>query len=171
MSLLAALPAPRQEFGELAVSAPPTTTTVTLAARREPPPYLRRQGFIPRRPDDFCDGGAFPEVHVAQYPLEMGRPDQAHGSGKTLAVTTNADGELNFDAIVNQGRNREKFVHSSHKALVPKIDELKEAVSAQLARSSGNTRRLDSLHHMACRTWNALPRRRWRPPRLQRSRR
>lgn len=38
-----------------------------------------RQGFIPRVREDFGDGGAFPEIHVAQYPLDMGRKDKAEG--------------------------------------------------------------------------------------------
>jgi SNW domain-containing protein 1 len=36
------------------------------------PPYGHRQNFVPRTAEDFNDGGAFPEVHVAQYPLNMG---------------------------------------------------------------------------------------------------
>ena len=35
----------------------------------------RREGFVPGSVEDFCDGGAFPEIHVAQYPLNMGRKD------------------------------------------------------------------------------------------------
>ena len=30
--------------------------------------------FVPRSIKDFDDGGAFPEIHVAQYPLHMGNP-------------------------------------------------------------------------------------------------
>jgi SNW domain-containing protein 1 len=43
------------------------------AARKKVPPYGSRSGFIPRSNEDFGEGGAFPEVHVAQYPLNMGR--------------------------------------------------------------------------------------------------
>lgn len=35
----------------------------------------RREDFVPRTVEDFGDGGAFPEIHVAQYPLNMGRKD------------------------------------------------------------------------------------------------
>ncbi|KAG6533041.1 hypothetical protein ZIOFF_006902 [Zingiber officinale] len=51
------------------------------------PPCLRRSsqiaGFVPRKPEDFGDGGAFPEIHVAQYPFGpfgMGRKDRKSGS-------------------------------------------------------------------------------------------
>ena len=37
--------------------------------RSEPPPYGARSGFVPRTINDFGDGGAFPEIHVAQFPL------------------------------------------------------------------------------------------------------
>ncbi|KAK0604202.1 hypothetical protein LWI29_013100 [Acer saccharum] len=57
------------------------------------PPYLNRQGFIPRKIEDFGDGGAFPEIHIAQYPLDM----------------------------VKQNENAKKIVHSQLKDLIPKI--------------------------------------------------
>lgn len=74
-------------------------------------------------------GGAYPEIHVAQYPLDMGRPDKHGASGRgrsdqTLALTVNADGDVNYDAIVRQGENRNKIVATGHKALVPKLDQL-----------------------------------------------
>ena len=30
--------------------------------------------FVPRRVDDFDDGGSFPEIHEAQYPRNMVNP-------------------------------------------------------------------------------------------------
>lgn len=84
------------------------------------PPYMKRQGFIPRRPEDFGDGGAFPEIHVAQYPLGMGRKDSKPGS-KILPVTVDSQGNVAFDAIVKQSENASKIVYSQHRDLVPKI--------------------------------------------------
>lgn len=129
MSLLASLPAPtRQQAPAPAAAAPaPVAAPTSMAVvGREPPPYPRRAGWVPRKPEDFSGGGAYPEIHVAQYPLDMGRPD-ATKSGKTLAVGVDADGKIAYDAIVKQGANRDKIVYSDHKALVPKIDELSEA--------------------------------------------
>ena len=37
------------------------------------PAYGRRRGWVPSSAEDFGDGGAYPEVRVAQFPLEMGR--------------------------------------------------------------------------------------------------
>ncbi|KAF6114725.1 hypothetical protein HJG60_010659 [Phyllostomus discolor] len=36
------------------------------------PTYRYQKGWIPWLLEDFGDGGAFPEVHMAQYPLDMG---------------------------------------------------------------------------------------------------
>jgi SNW domain-containing protein 1 len=83
------------------------------------PPYGKRTGFVPRRPEDFGDGGAFPEIHIAQYPLGMGRGDK--GGSKILALTVDARGSVAFDAVVKQGENASKIVYSKHSDLVPKI--------------------------------------------------
>ncbi|CAN6246020.1 unnamed protein product [Urochloa humidicola] len=90
------------------------------AAARAIPPYGKRTGFVPRRPEDFGDGGAFPEIHVAQYPLGMGRRDDKGGS-KILSLTVDAHGSVAFDAVVKQGENAGKIVYSKHSDLVPKI--------------------------------------------------
>jgi len=44
-----------------------------VALKASHPPYGQRRGWVPRRPEDFGDGGAFPEIHIAQFPLGMGR--------------------------------------------------------------------------------------------------
>ncbi|RMZ57275.1 hypothetical protein APUTEX25_004109, partial [Auxenochlorella protothecoides] len=95
---------------------------------KEVPPYGRRQGFVPRRVDDYGGGGAFPEIHVAQYPLEMGRPNQRPGGAgrtdQTVALSVNAEGEVNYDAVVRQGKDAQKWVATTHAALVPKLEQL-----------------------------------------------
>lgn len=40
------------------------------------PVYGKRRNWKPRNQEDFADGGAYPECHLAQYPLEMGRKKQ-----------------------------------------------------------------------------------------------
>lgn len=44
-----------------------------LAVQPLVPPYGQRKGWKPKSQQDFGDGGAYPECHVAQYPLELGR--------------------------------------------------------------------------------------------------
>jgi SNW domain-containing protein 1 len=50
----------------------PIQTSSAVVHTSRIPPYGQRKGWRPS-PDDFGDGGAFPECPVAQYPLGMGR--------------------------------------------------------------------------------------------------
>ncbi|KAG2707618.1 hypothetical protein I3760_05G155600 [Carya illinoinensis] len=85
------------------------------------PPYLKRAGFVPRRVKDFGDGGAFPEIHLAQYPLDMGGHRSSKPGSKILPVTVDAHGNVAYDAIVRQNENAKKIVYSQHKDLIPKV--------------------------------------------------
>lgn len=67
------LPAPRHNY-QVHVDEPAPSTLLASAPKQKVPPYGRRQNFVPRAQGDFGDGGAFPEIHVAQFPLDMGRP-------------------------------------------------------------------------------------------------
>ncbi len=99
---------------------------------------------MPRTQEDFGGGGAFPEVHVSQFPLDMGRPGRA--SSAMVPLTVGGDGSANFDAIVRQGRGREgAAVHSAFADLVEKDaaktitarpDEAAEAASAAVTRAA-----------------------------------
>jgi len=128
MSLLSALPTPSQPLPErIAPLAPLSASSGLGGPVKEVPPYRRRKDFVPRKPEDFGGGGAFPEIHVAQYPLEMGRAD-AHRGAKTLAVTVDSDGQASYDAVVKQGKAHQ-IVHTGHLALVPKVERMsKEAL-------------------------------------------
>ncbi|KAG7669804.1 hypothetical protein Ndes2437B_g05991 [Nannochloris sp. 'desiccata'] len=132
MSLLASIPAPTRDLARDEAPAPVAASAPSRPVK-ELPAYGQRKGHVPRRQEDFGDGGAFPECHVAQYPLDMGRPDKRGGAGsggaggrssQTLALTLNAEGDINYDALVRQGENRNKIVATGHKAIVPKLDQL-----------------------------------------------
>ncbi|KAI9119294.1 hypothetical protein K1719_009969 [Acacia pycnantha] len=94
------------------------TTVIQL---KPVPPYLKRAGFVPRKVEDFGDGGAFPEIHVAQYPLGMGRDKSSKPGSKILPVTVDARGNVAYDAIVKQNENAKKIVYSQQKDLIPKF--------------------------------------------------
>jgi SNW domain-containing protein 1 len=77
-SFVAALPLPRhtsidEDDDEDFFAMQAARGGAPVAARKKIPAYGSRAGFIPRANEDFGEGGAFPEVHVAQYPLNMGR--------------------------------------------------------------------------------------------------
>lgn len=83
-------------------------------------------GFVPRAPEDFGDGGAYPEIHVAQYPQGLGKKEKP-GAGNQVALSVGGDGQVRYDAIVKQGRNASKVVYSRYEDMVEKdleVDEL-----------------------------------------------
>lgn len=91
--------------------------TSLVSSRREPPPYGYRKGWIPRLLEDFGDGGAFPEIHVAQYPLDMGRKKKMSNA---LAIQVDPEGKIKYDAIARQGQSKDKVIYSKYSDLVPK---------------------------------------------------
>mmetsp|Transcript_9525 Transcript_9525/g.11055 ORF Transcript_9525/g.11055 Transcript_9525/m.11055 type:complete len:590 (+) Transcript_9525:98-1867(+) len=154
--LLRSLPNPVQSYED--DEDIPTFTEEDILPAAKPagkiiPPYGSRKGFKPKKPEDFGDGGAYPEIHLAQYPLGMGKADNS-GSGpesSIVQVTTDAQGNLNYDAIVKQGANAsaKKTIHTSHDELMPKLhtisndalqrpdDEEIEATKARTAKALG----------------------------------
>uniref|UniRef100_A0AC34R7V0 SKI-interacting protein SKIP SNW domain-containing protein n=1 Tax=Panagrolaimus sp. JU765 TaxID=591449 RepID=A0AC34R7V0_9BILA len=85
----------------------------TALVTKQIPSYGKRAGYIPRAPEDFGDGGAFPEIHIAQYPLGMGKDSQrGAATSQTVALQYDAEGKLNFDAIVKQGHGANKIVYT-----------------------------------------------------------
>lgn len=92
------------------------TTTITKSG---PPPYGHRQGWIPRTLEDYGDGGSFPEINCAQYPLDLGAKKKT--SGGALALQVDSEGKIQYDAIAKQGRDESssKIIHTSFKDLVP----------------------------------------------------
>uniref|UniRef100_A0A1I7YKC2 Uncharacterized protein n=1 Tax=Steinernema glaseri TaxID=37863 RepID=A0A1I7YKC2_9BILA len=84
------------------------SSTAIATITKEPPPYGQRTGYKPRFPEDFGDGGAFPEIHVAQHPLNMGLGKRQTGHTKTLALQYDAEGKLQHDAIAKQGHHKNK---------------------------------------------------------------
>ena len=85
--------------------------------RTGPPAYRSRAGWRPRSQEDYGDGGAFPEIPVAQYPLDMGR--KSLSASNALAVQVDAEGKVKYDAVARQGHNDKRIVHASFKDLIP----------------------------------------------------
>lgn len=82
------------------------------------PAYGSRKGWKPRIPDHFGDGGAYPECHIAQYPLDMGR--KKHNTvGNTLALTVDGEGKIDYTKIAKQGHRDGRHVQAQFKDLVP----------------------------------------------------
>lgn len=106
------------------------------------PSYPNRIGFVPLEADDFGDGGAYPEIHVIQYPLNMGK--QGHKSQALIPVQVDDNGTIRTDMIVKQGINSNKIVHSHYNDLKEKrlsTDELAVPSEQEEMDTAERTRR------------------------------
>ncbi|KAG5444919.1 SNW domain-containing protein 1 [Clonorchis sinensis] len=91
-----------------------------LVAKSTIPPYGHRKNWVPRTPEDFSDGGAFPEIHIPQFPLEMG---QQKTSSNALVLKTDQDGRIRYDELVRQGHSKDRVIYSKFTDLLPKTIE------------------------------------------------
>ncbi|KAI8324224.1 hypothetical protein GQ54DRAFT_74655 [Martensiomyces pterosporus] len=103
----------RQETGESLSSQALTLHSKASAV----PPYGKRKGWVPKTAEDFGDGGAYPEIHVAQYPLGMGR--KRAKKGNALAKQMDAEGNVRYDAIAKHGRRENEVVQTQFRDLIP----------------------------------------------------
>ncbi|PIA16720.1 hypothetical protein COEREDRAFT_73018 [Coemansia reversa NRRL 1564] len=118
------LPEPKCTFSKQGSQDKSPTTTESSkalvsqeAATRTIPPYGERAGWAPKIAEDFGDGGAYPEVHMLQYPLGMGR--RRGKKGNALAKQVDGEGNTSYDALARYGRRENETVHSQFKDLVP----------------------------------------------------
>ncbi|WRT65819.1 pre-mRNA-processing protein 45 [Kwoniella shivajii] len=115
-ALARALPTPLHNPMPQYEDIPSPAPQSNVSAGPQLPKYGSRKGWKPKTVIDFNGGGAYPECHVAQYPLDMGRKKAA---GTTLALQVDQDGTVRYDAIAQHGRGAGSKVQSSFKDLVP----------------------------------------------------
>lgn len=94
-------------------------TAITQSKVRTIPPYGSRYRWIPRCLDDFGEGGAYPEIRVAQFPLEMGRSASSTNQA-IVALQTGEDGRVKYDAVIQQGLNHRAAVYTRPDDAKPK---------------------------------------------------
>lgn len=83
----------------------------------------REKTYIPRCREDYGDGGAFPEIHITQHPLDMGRSELA-GETKVVSVAVDEEGHADYDRnLLNQGRSTSMVIHSKISSLVGSTTE------------------------------------------------
>lgn len=118
-----------------------------VSARKDRiPPYGQRRGFRPRTVEDFGNGGAFPEVHIAQYPLNMGRKkdERSERSGGALTLQVDSEGNVKYDAIARQGHADNRIVHTSLKDMVP-LKERKDVDVEKIAMDRPDEEQVQSV--------------------------
>ena len=103
------------------------------------PPYGKRRGWTPLSDKDFGDGGAFPEVHVLQYPLGMGRKEK--GNSTAVALKVDSDGKIKFDQIVKRGHKLGKHIQSTLDDMKPKeiLDGLEKPDEEEIRKTTEKT--------------------------------
>uniref|UniRef100_A0A069DVV5 Putative mrna splicing factor/ chromatin binding snw family nuclear protein n=1 Tax=Panstrongylus megistus TaxID=65343 RepID=A0A069DVV5_9HEMI len=120
MSLSSLLPAPTQPVWDRDEDSrqwpPPPSALVSTSPAA--PPYGQRRGWVPRKQEDFGDGGAFPEIPMAQYPLNMGL-EKKESSSNALAVQLDAQGKIKYDVLARQGHSKDKIIYSKLTDLLP----------------------------------------------------
>ncbi|OAA66979.1 SKI-interacting protein, SKIP [Niveomyces insectorum RCEF 264] len=142
-------PARTAQRGPRVISARELDETQVVLKRGGPPPYGQRAGWRPRNAEDYGDGGAFPELPFAQYPLDMGRA-QKPAKSNALAVQVDAEGKVQYDAIARQGHAADRVIHTSFRDLIP-LRQQAAAGELDLARPDPET-----VAATAERTKNAL---------------
>jgi SNW domain-containing protein 1 len=145
-SLQASLPKPKytgeeeeartQQRGPRIVGAGQIDETQVVLKRSGPPPYGQRSGWRPRTQEDFGDGGAFPEIPVAQYPQDMGKKTATKSNA--LAVQVDSEGKVKYDAIARQGHGDGRIVQTSFKDLIP-LRQRADAGEIDLSRPDRET--------------------------------
>ncbi|KAI0124389.1 SKIP/SNW domain-containing protein [Xylariales sp. AK1849] len=142
------IPAHAQQRGPRVVGAGQIDESQVVLRRAGPPAYGQRSGgWRPRGQEDFGDGGAFPEVPVAQYPLLMGKgPSESNA----LSIQVNAEGKVKYDAIARQGHSENRIIHASFKELIP-LRQRADAGEIDLAKPS-----TEQIAETTERTKNAL---------------
>ena len=141
-------PARAQQRGVRIVGPGQLDETQVVLKRSGPPAYGQRAGWRPRSQEDFGDGGAFPEIPIAQYPLEMGK--KGANSSNALAVQVDSEGKVKYDAIARQGHTENRIIHTSFKDLIP-LRQRADAGEIDLARPDK-----ESVEATTERTKNAL---------------
>jgi len=110
MLLAASLPAP-QRSSEPALASHMGLSENTKKKKVPYPPYGQRQSYRPRSEEDFGDGGAFPEIHMSQFPLGMGRKDKL--SSAIVPITVDAQGKIKHETILGHRPNQRVVANPS----------------------------------------------------------
>ncbi|XP_022672804.1 SNW domain-containing protein 1-like isoform X2 [Varroa jacobsoni] len=150
------LPAPTQKIYS-AREQQEASGNLVIETKKDPhahiPIYGRRRGWTPRKVGDYGDGGAYPEIQVAQYPLEMGKKKDKP-TGNAITVQLDAQGKVKYDALLKQGGNADKVVYSKLQDLLPyeitadDEEELKKPDDEAIKRITEDTKKaLEKLTH------------------------
>ncbi|KJE90531.1 SNW domain-containing protein [Capsaspora owczarzaki ATCC 30864] len=129
-----------------------TTTSILTSSGRSisikpsrAPRYGQRKGWVPRTAEDFGDGGAFPEVAVAQYPQGMGKPRST--TSNALQMKVDASGRVQYEAVL--GANDRQIVHAKMDSMLTKDLTIRPAMPSEAAIEATTAATRDALERIA----------------------
>ena len=99
--------------------------------RSDIPFYGHRDGFVPRDSVHFAEGGAFPEIHVAQYPFGGGPTSSMPGAAAD--ITSTRIGDATFGGIMTVDTTSNNVIQTKHADVLPASLNVSEA-GAELLR-------------------------------------
>lgn len=111
--------------------------------RSDIPFYGHRDGFVPRDSVHFAEGGAFPEIHVAQYPFGGGPTSSMPGAAAD--ITSTRIGDATFGGIMTVDTTSNNVIQTKHADVLPASLNVSEA-GAELLRKPKFTLYLISLN-------------------------
>uniref|UniRef100_A0AC35UGB0 SKIP_SNW domain-containing protein n=1 Tax=Rhabditophanes sp. KR3021 TaxID=114890 RepID=A0AC35UGB0_9BILA len=111
-------------------------------------PYGQRKNMVPRSQEDFGDGGAFPECLIPQFPRGMGK-DEVIGQqpSKQLALQTDENGKVGYDAIARLGHAKNKIIHTrvgatKSKHFSPEDEDVQKPSTEEMEETIEKTRKM-----------------------------
>ena len=137
------LPPPKHNYASYPKEAQQKTISLSNVNSKVPP-FGQRKGWTPRKAEDFGDGGAFPEIHVVQYPLDMGR--QKSETSSVIPLTFDSNGKIKFDSVL--GRTDKKVVYSSSKDLVafkPEVERTRPTEEEEIETTQRTKQALEKI--------------------------
>ena len=129
------IPVHAQTRGPRIISSSSAEANQIVLKRSGPPPYGRRSGWRPRGAEDHGDGGAFPEIPVAQHPLDMGKESSSGSKSNALALKVNGEGRVDYGALARRGHSEDRIIQTAFKDLIP-LRQRSDAGELDLARPS-----------------------------------
>lgn len=118
-----------------------------------------RNGWVPRKLEDFGEGGAFPEIHIPQFPLDMGMVEE---TSNALVIHNNADEDSKTEMILKQGHDKDRIIFGrpedarekdmvdkpkiSEEERAQRIDEVKAAFNQQLDKQIYDSKVVKKSH-------------------------
>ncbi|MEN2499212.1 MAG: SNW domain-containing protein 1, partial [Marteilia pararefringens] len=105
------------------------------------PVYGKRSNWVPRSKEDFGEGGAYPEIHVAQYPGDFEKNKSQ--SSNALVKTFDNEGNVKYDSILRgNDQSGAKVIHATPHSMTGKyvnLDSIQQETEEEVIQTTAET--------------------------------